>query len=47
MAPPSFNNRAEGKVMASKHSVGGSTLNTCMYIQEDAFVAAKAWARVV
>ena len=40
-------NRAEGKVTTSEHSVGGAILDTCLCIQEDAFVAAKAWAIVV
>ena len=41
VVPPSlFNNQAEGKVMASKHSVGGVMLDTCLCAGEDAFVAA-------
>ena len=40
VAPPLFSNRAEGKVMANKHSVGGVILNICLCTQEDAFVAA-------
>ena len=44
---PLFDNWAESKVTASKHSVGGAILDTCLCIREDAFVAAKAWARAV
>ena len=40
MAPPLFDNQAEGKVMANKHSVGGVILDTCLWAQEDTFVAA-------
>ena len=40
MVPLLFDNQAEGKVMASEHSVGGAILDTCMCAQEDAFVAA-------
>ena len=29
---PLFNNQAEGEVMASKHSVGGAILSTCLCI---------------
>ena len=47
VAPPLFDNQAEGKVTASKHSVGGAILDICLCVQEDAFVAAKAWARAV
>ena len=38
VAPPLFNNRAEGKVTAREHSVGGATLDTCGCVQDDAFV---------
>ena len=31
VAPPLFNNRAEGKVMANEHSVGGAILDTCLW----------------
>ena len=37
---PLFDNQAEGKVMANEHSVGGAIPDTCLYTQEDAFVAA-------
>ena len=40
VTPPLFDNQAEGKVMASKHSVGGAILDICMCAQEDAYVAA-------
>ena len=40
VAPPLFNNRAEGKVMASKHSIRGAILDTCLCTQEDAFMGA-------
>ena len=40
VAPPLFDNQAEGKVMANEHSVGGTILDTCLCAQEDAFVAA-------
>ena len=40
VAPPLFDNQAEGKVMTIEHSVGGVVLNTCLCAQEDAFVAA-------
>ena len=40
VAPPLFDNQAEGKVMANEHSVGGAILDTCLCTQEDAFVAA-------
>ena len=45
--PPLFNNGAEGKVMASEHSVGGAILDTYLCVWEDAFVAAKVWVRAV
>ena len=47
VAPHLFNNQAEGKVMASEHSVEGAILDSCLCAQEVAFVAAKVWARVV
>ena len=40
VVPPLFDNQAEGKVMANEHSVGGAIPDTCLYTQEDAFVAA-------
>ena len=30
VAPHLFDNRAEGKVMANEHSVGGAVLDTCL-----------------
>ena len=38
VAPPLFNNLAEGKVMANEHSVGGAILDTCLCTLEDSFV---------
>ena len=40
VAPPLFNNHAEGKVTTREHSVGGAMLNTCRCVGDDAFVVA-------
>ena len=40
VAPPLFDNQAEGKVIANEHSMGGAMLDTCLCTPEDAFVAA-------
>ena len=40
VAPPLFDNQAEGKVMGNEHSVGDAILDTCLCAQEDAFVPA-------
>ena len=40
VAPSLFDNQAEGKEMASEHSVGGAILDTCLCTQKDTFVAA-------
>ena len=40
VAPPLFDNHAEGKVTAREHSVGGAMLDTCGCVRDDAFVVA-------
>ena len=40
VAPPLFDNHAEGKVTTREHSVGGVMLDTCGYVQNDAFIVA-------
>ena len=37
VAPPLFDNHAEGKLMANEHSIGGAMLDTCLCILKDTF----------
>ena len=40
VAPPLCDNSAEGRVTAREHSVGGTILDACGCVQDDAFVMA-------
>ena len=47
VASPLCDSQAEGRVTAREHSVGGTMLETCAYVGNDAFAAAYAWAKKV